>query len=102
MSQVDWRRRLVGLVIGAVALVLAVPTIAAEKLTAGIAGQASPMVWPFTIALSKGFFAKRDLDIDIIYTPSASAAIQQLIGGSLDFVASTGINEPLHAAAKGG
>ena len=91
----------VGFMVGGAMLAAASPGIAAEKLEAGIAGQASPMVWPFTIAMSKGFFAKRGLEMDVIYTPSASAAIQQLVGGSLDLVASTGINEPLHAAAKG-
>lgn len=86
---------------GAMALAMSTPGYAAEKLEAGIAGQASPMVWPFTIAMDKGFFAKRGFEMEVIYTPSASAAIQQLVGGSLDLVASTGINEPMHAAAKG-
>jgi len=74
---------------------------AAEKLVAGIAGQASPTVWPYSIAMSKGLLAKRGIEFDIVYGQSASSILQQLVGGSVDLVASTGINEPLHAAAKG-
>jgi ABC-type nitrate/sulfonate/bicarbonate transport system substrate-binding protein len=94
-------RWLAGLVIGGLAWIAAGTAFAADKLVVGIAGQASPMTWPYTIAMSKGYLAKRGIEFDIIYTPSASAAIQQLVGGSLDFVASTSINEPIHAAAKG-
>ena len=85
----------------AMALAPIVPAQAAEKLVAGVAGQASPMTWPFYIAMDKGFLAKRGLEFEVIFAPSASAVLQQLVGGSLDLVASTGINEPIHAAAKG-
>jgi NitT/TauT family transport system substrate-binding protein len=74
---------------------------ATEKLVAGIAGQASPTVWPYSIAMSKGMLAKRGIEFDVVYGQSASSILQQLVGGSVDIVASTGINEPLHAAAKG-
>jgi ABC-type nitrate/sulfonate/bicarbonate transport system substrate-binding protein len=77
------------------------PVGATEKLVAGIAGQASPTVWPYSIAMSKGLLAKRGIEFDVIYGQSASSILQQLVGGSVDFVASTGINEPLHASAKG-
>ena len=80
---------------------LAVQAQATEKLVAGIAGQASPMTWPFTIAMEKGFLAKHGIEFDLIYAPSAASVLQQLVGGSVDLVASTGINEPIHAAAKG-
>lgn len=88
----------------AFAAMLALPVVAAnatEKLVVGIAGQASPTVWPYSIAMSKGFLAKRGLEFDIVYGQSASNILQQLVGGSVDLVASTGINEPIHAAAKG-
>jgi NitT/TauT family transport system substrate-binding protein len=82
-------------------IALAAPASALEKLVGGIAGQNSPTVWPYTIAMTKGFLAKRGMEFDIVYGQSASSILQQLVGGSIDLVVSTGINEPLHAAAKG-
>lgn len=90
--------------IAALAAMLMLPQAAAkaaEKLVVGIAGQASPTVWPYSIAQSKGLLAKRGIEFDVVYGQSASSILQQLVGGSVDLVASTGINEPLHAAAKG-
>jgi NitT/TauT family transport system substrate-binding protein len=82
-------------------LFLATPAFALEKLVGGIAGQNSPTTWPYAVAMSKGFLAKRGMEFDIVYGQSASNILQQLVGGSVDLVVSTGINEPLHAAAKG-
>jgi ABC-type nitrate/sulfonate/bicarbonate transport system substrate-binding protein len=85
----------------AVALLLASPAMALEKLVGGIAGQNSPTTWPYSIAMAKGMLAKRGMEFDIVYGQSASSILQQLVGGSVDLVVSTGINEPMHAAAKG-
>jgi len=85
----------------AAALLLASPAMALEKLTGGIAGQVSPTTWPYYIAMAKGMLAKHGMEFDIVYGQSASNILQQLVGGSVDLVVSTGINEPLHAAAKG-
>jgi NitT/TauT family transport system substrate-binding protein len=82
-------------------LLLASPAWALEKLVGGIAGQVSATTWPYSVAMAKGFLAKRGMEFDIIYGQSASGILQQLVGGSVDLVISTGINEPLHAAAKG-
>ena len=83
------------------ALLLAPPAIALEKLVGGIAGQNSPVTWPYAIAMAKGMLAKRGMEFDIVYGQSASNILQQLVGGSVDLVVGTGINEPMHAAAKG-
>ena len=87
--------------VAAVALLLTSPAMALEKLVGGIAGQVSPTTWPYYIAMAKGMLAKRGMEFDIVYGQSASNILQQLVGGSIDLVVSTGINEPMHAAAKG-
>jgi NitT/TauT family transport system substrate-binding protein len=89
------------LLAAAAMLLLTPPASALEKLVGGIAGQNSPTVWPYSVAMAKGLLAKRGLEFDIVYGQSASSILQQLVGGSVDLVVSTGINEPLHAAAKG-
>jgi NitT/TauT family transport system substrate-binding protein len=85
----------------AAALLITSPAMALEKLVGGIAGQNSPTTWPYSIAMAKGMLAKRGMEFDIVYGQSASSILQQLVGGSVDLVVSTGINEPMHAAAKG-
>ncbi len=61
----------------------------------------SPTTWPYYIAMAKGMLAKRGMEFDIVYGQSALNILQQLVGGSIDLVVSTGINELMHAAAKG-
>ena len=96
------KRRLKAVVLAAsAAVLLASPAMALEKLVGGIAGQNSPTTWPYTIAMKKGMLAKRGMEFDIVYGQSASNILQQLVGGSVDLVVSTSINEPIHAAAKG-
>lgn len=99
-SMGKWRFKGATLV-AAVALLLTSPAMALEKLVGGIAGQVSPTTWPYYIAMAKGMLAKRGMEFDIVYGQSASNILQQLVGGSIDLVVSTGINEPMHAAAKG-
>jgi NitT/TauT family transport system substrate-binding protein len=83
------------------ALLLASPAMALEKLVGGIAGQNSPTTWPYSVAMAKGMLAKHGMEFDIVYGQSASNILQQLVGGSVDLVVSTSVNEPIHAAAKG-
>jgi NitT/TauT family transport system substrate-binding protein len=85
----------------AASLLLTSPTMALEKLVGGIAGQNSPTTWPYSIAMAKGMLARQGMEFDIVYGQSASNILQQLVAGSVDLVVSTGINEPMHAAAKG-
>ena len=91
-----------GALLGAAATLLAAsPALALEKLTGGIAGQVSPTTWPYYVAMNKGMLAQHGMEFDIVYGQSASNILQQLVGGSVDLVVSTSINEPIHAAAKG-
>lgn len=77
------------------------PAQAAETVTAGAIGSPSGTLWPFFIGTSKGFFAAAGVTLDLVYVPSTASAIQQLSGGSLDIVASTGLPEPINAIDKG-
>lgn len=92
------RRRFVGL-LGAASLV-ARPAVAADKIVGGTLGGQAPL-WPFYIAVHKGFFAAQDLDVEINFAQSGAAVTQQLTGGSLDVALSVGINDPIHAIDKG-
>lgn len=89
------------MLVAAAALLFTSPAMALEKLVGGIAGQVSPTTWPYYVAMNKGMLAKHGMEFDIIYGQSASNILQQLVGGSIDLVVSTSINEPIHAAAKG-
>ncbi len=77
------------------------PAQAGETVTAGAIGSPSGTLWPFLIGTSKGFFAAAGVTLDLVYVPSTASAIQQLSGGSLDIVASTGLPEPINAIDKG-
>jgi NitT/TauT family transport system substrate-binding protein len=90
-----------GAMLLAAVLLLASPAHALEKLVGGIAGQNSPTTWPYAVAMAKGMLARHGMEFDIVYGQSASSILQQLVAGSVDLVVSTGINEPMHAAAKG-
>ena len=90
-----------GAMLLAAVLLLASPAHALEKLVGGIAGQNSPTTWPYAVAMAKGMLARHGMEFDIVYGQSASNILQQLVAGSVDLVVSTGINEPMHAAAKG-
>ncbi len=77
------------------------PARAAEKISAGAIGSASPLGWPFYIGMSKGLFTAKGLDIDLVYTASAPNLLQQLSAGSLDLAVSSGLVDPIRAIDKG-
>jgi NitT/TauT family transport system substrate-binding protein len=77
------------------------PAVAADKIVAGAVGGPTATAWPFYIGMSKGYFAAEGIDLDIIYAQTAPGILQQLAGGSLDIVATTGLVEPIHAVDKG-
>ena len=86
----------------ALAFLLAVaPARAADKLVAGAVGGPTATSWPYYIGVEKGFFAAEGIELDFIYAQTAPGILQQLTGGSLDFVATTGLVEPIHAVDKG-
>ena len=90
------------LVAAALALLMAtVPSARAEKIQAGAVGGPTATMWLFYVGFDQGFFKKHDVDLDIIFAPTAPGILQQLTAGSLDIVATTGTAEPIHAVDKG-
>jgi NitT/TauT family transport system substrate-binding protein len=77
------------------------PGARAEKIQAGAVGGPTATMWLFYVGFDQGFFKKNNIDLDIIFAPSAPGILQQLTAGSLDIVATTGVAEPIHAVDKG-
>jgi ABC-type nitrate/sulfonate/bicarbonate transport system substrate-binding protein len=80
---------------------LVAPPVRAETITIGLVGSASATHWPIYAGLKKGYYAAADIKLDMIFTPSSGALIQQLASGSLDAALSTGIVDPIYAIDKG-
>lgn len=77
------------------------PATALDRVTVGTVGAPSGGQFPYLIGVKKGFFAAEGLELDTIFVPSAPGLIQQLVGGSLDVVSTSGLVEPILAVAKG-
>src|SRR5439155_4108789 len=73
---------------------------AADKIVAGTLGGQAPL-WPFYIAIHKGYFAAEGIDLELNFAQSGPAVTQQLTAGSLDVALSVGITSPIHAIDKG-
>jgi ABC-type nitrate/sulfonate/bicarbonate transport system substrate-binding protein len=73
---------------------------AADKVVGGSLGGQAPL-WPFYIALHKGFFAAQGIDLELNLAQSGAAITQQLTAGSLNIVLSVGVSDPIHAIDKG-
>src|ERR1700722_12325756 len=84
---------------GAVVL-LAPAAQAADKVIAGTLGGQAPL-WPFYIALNKGFLADAGIDMELNFAPSPTSVMQQLAGGSIEVAVSVGSGDPLLAIDKG-
>src|SRR5262245_11756865 len=98
----DWRcgrGALAALVVGAVLGIA--PLAQAETITIGLVGTASATHWPIYAGLKKGYYAAADIKLDMVFTPSSGALVQQLAAGSLDAALSTGIVDPIYAVDKG-
>src|SRR5882757_2291133 len=89
-----------GALLMAAVLALASP-LKAQTITIGLVGTASATHWPIYAGLKKGYYAAEGIKLDMIFTPSSAALIQQLSAGSLDAALSTGIVDPIYAADKG-
>jgi ABC-type nitrate/sulfonate/bicarbonate transport system substrate-binding protein len=83
------------------AAMLSAPLARGETVTIGLVGTASATHWPIYIGLKQGFYAAEDLRLDLVFTPSSSALLQQLSAGSLDMALSAGIVDPIYAIDKG-
>ncbi len=82
------------------AAILGAPAKAADKIVAVTLGGQAPL-WPFYVALHKGFFAAQGLDVEMNFAHSGAAVAQQLTAGSADVALSDGITDPIHAIDKG-
>src|SRR6476620_2043906 len=80
---------------------IAAPLARAETITIGLVGTASATHWPIYAGLKQGYYAAADIKLDMIFTPSSGALVQQLAAGSLDACLSTGIVDPIYAIDKG-
>lgn len=87
--------------ITAAALISVLPARAADTVTIGTVGSVSANLWPLLIAQEKGFFTGENIKADVVFIPASASAIQQLAAGSLDMSFSTGLVDPLRAAAQG-
>jgi NitT/TauT family transport system substrate-binding protein len=100
MRRVMLIARIVGVVVS-LAVVGVNSAGAVEKIVTGVLGSYTSGVWPVLIGMRKGFFAKRGIELDVVFGPSAPGLVQQLAAGSLDLVAVNGVVEPIHAVEKG-
>ncbi len=57
-------------------------------------------VVPYEVARARGHFAGQGLDVQLVYTRGGNAAMQALVGGSVDY-AGTSFDVALQAAANG-
>jgi len=73
----------------------------AETITIGLVGAVSATHWPIYVGLKQGYYAASDITLDMVFTPSSTALVQQLAAGSLDAALSTGIVDPIYAIDKG-
>jgi NitT/TauT family transport system substrate-binding protein len=94
-------RRKILIALACTALLWQQPAGAADKITGGAIGAASGTLWPYYVAMSKGFFTEEGIDFDIVFAPSSAAIMQQLAAGGLDLVATSGLADPIHAIDKG-
>jgi ABC-type nitrate/sulfonate/bicarbonate transport system substrate-binding protein len=83
------------------AALMTAPFARAETVTIGLVGSASATHWPIYAGLKQGYYAAADIKLDMIFTPSSGALVQQLAAGSLDACLSTGIVDPIYAIDKG-
>ena len=88
------RRRLMSAALAAAGLAFLAASVApearAEKIEAGAVGGPTATMWLFYVGFDEGFFKKHNVDLDIIFAPTAPGILQQLTAGSLDIVATTG------------
>jgi NitT/TauT family transport system substrate-binding protein len=100
---VDRRTALKGL-LGIAALAGTVPSTShaaatATKLKLAFCGQLLCVI-PYEVTRARGHFAAQGLDVQLVYTRGGNAAMQALVGGSVDY-AGTSFDVALQAFSKG-
>ncbi|HEV7372963.1 ABC transporter substrate-binding protein [Arenibaculum sp.] len=61
---------------------------AGEAVSLAFCGQLLCVV-PYEVTKARGHFAAEGLDVDLVYTRGGSAAVQALVGGAVDYAASS-------------
>lgn len=87
---------------GAIAVTSTLPTKAnadAPKLRLAFCGQLL-CVTPYEVTRARGHFEDQGLNVDLVYTRGGNAAMQALVGGSVDY-AGTSFDVALQAYARG-
>ena len=95
-----WRRVAFALLLLGSGLAAQPSARAADTVTIGTVGSASSNIWPVFIGQKKGFFAAENISLDVVYVQSSANLVQQLAAGSLDITMSTGLVDPIRAAAQ--
>jgi NitT/TauT family transport system substrate-binding protein len=72
---------------------------AATKLKLAFCGQLLCVI-PYEVTRARGHFAEQGLEVQLVYTRGGNAAMQALVGGSVDY-AGTSFDVALQAFAKG-
>ncbi len=98
------RRTALGGILGAAALAVAAGGSKAEaadatKIKLAFCGQLLCVI-PYEVTRARGHFAAEGLDVQLVYTRGGNAAMQALVGGSVDY-AGTSFDVALQAFAKG-
>ena len=67
----------------------------------GRLSSASANLWPIYIGIRKGFFAEADIAVDLVFSPSNSATIQQIVVNAINVSIGSGLVDPIRAIEKG-
>jgi ABC-type nitrate/sulfonate/bicarbonate transport system substrate-binding protein len=73
---------------------------AAEKVTVAAVGKGSSLEWPIYIGISKGFFAEKGVEVDMITAPSSASVFQWVVSNAV-MIGVGGIADPVRAIDKG-
>jgi NitT/TauT family transport system substrate-binding protein len=101
MIMQHWLGRALGALLLVAGVVPASAARAADAITVGTVGQPSANLWPVLIGIDKGFFAAQDVQLDVLYTQSSAAMVQQITSASLEVSISTGLVDPIRAIGMG-
>jgi NitT/TauT family transport system substrate-binding protein len=84
---------------GIAAMTHALPAGAAQNVKLAFCGQLLCVV-PYEVTKARGHFAAEGLDVQLVYTRGGSAAMQALVGGAVDYAA-TSLDVAVQAFGRG-
>jgi NitT/TauT family transport system substrate-binding protein len=85
----------------ATALMFAPAARAVDTIVAGGVSSASTNLWPIFIGIRKRFFADAGIKIDLVFSQSNSATIQQVVINAINVSIGSGLVDPIRAIEKG-